>query len=83
MERAAGLSIFLGAAVAEIVGCYAFWAWARLGKSPLQVALAWCLHQDFRVIPLIGPLALGELEESLGALDIALTPDEVRWLAAV
>jgi small multidrug resistance family-3 protein len=35
LERAAGLSIFLGAAVAEIVGCYAFWAWARLGKSPL------------------------------------------------
>lgn len=24
---------FAGAAVAEIAGCYAFWAWLRLGKS--------------------------------------------------
>jgi small multidrug resistance family-3 protein len=24
---------FVGAAFAEIAGCYAFWAWARLGKS--------------------------------------------------
>jgi small multidrug resistance family-3 protein len=23
------------AAIAEIGGCYAFWAWARLGRSPL------------------------------------------------
>ena len=27
--------VFLGAAMAEIAGCYAFWAWLRLGKSPL------------------------------------------------
>ncbi|MDO8901157.1 MAG: YnfA family protein [Phenylobacterium sp.] len=26
-----------GAALAEIAGCYAFWAWLRLGKSPLWV----------------------------------------------
>ncbi len=26
---------FLGAALAEIAGCFAFWAWLRLGKSPL------------------------------------------------
>ncbi len=25
--------IYLGAAVAEIAGCYAVWAWLRLGKS--------------------------------------------------
>ncbi len=54
----------------------------RLGKNPLHVALAYCLHQDFPVIPLIGPLALGELEDSLQALDISLTPDEVKWLEA-
>ena len=52
----------------------------RIGKTPLQVALAWCLWQGFPVIPLIGPLALSELEDSLGALDIALTPEDVRWL---
>ncbi len=25
---------FVGAAIAEIAGCFAFWAWLRLGKSP-------------------------------------------------
>lgn len=29
------LFAFAGAAVAEIAGCFAFWAWLRLGKSPL------------------------------------------------
>jgi small multidrug resistance family-3 protein len=29
------LLAFVGAAVAEIAGCFAFWAWLRLGKSPL------------------------------------------------
>src|SRR5687768_1308374 len=27
--------IFVGAAFAEIAGCFAFWAWLRLDKSPL------------------------------------------------
>lgn len=29
------LLIYLLAAGAEIAGCFAFWAWLRLGKSPL------------------------------------------------
>lgn len=28
---------YLGAALAEIAGCFAFWAWLRLDKSPLWV----------------------------------------------
>ena len=32
-------AIFIGAAIAEIVGCYAFWGWLRLGK-PLWFAAA-------------------------------------------
>lgn len=27
------LFVFVGAALAEIAGCFAFWAWLRLGKS--------------------------------------------------
>lgn len=27
-------TVYVGAAVAEIAGCFAFWAWLRLGKSP-------------------------------------------------
>jgi len=29
------LPIYLGAALAEITGCFAFWAWLRLGRSIL------------------------------------------------
>ena len=29
---------YAGAAVAEIAGCFAFWAWLRLGKSPWWIA---------------------------------------------
>jgi small multidrug resistance family-3 protein len=29
------LAIFFAAALAEIAGCFAFWAWWRLDKSPL------------------------------------------------
>jgi small multidrug resistance family-3 protein len=27
--------IYVGAAIAEIAGCFAFWAWLKLGKSAL------------------------------------------------
>jgi len=30
--------IYIGAAIAEIAGCFAFWAWLRLGKSVLWLA---------------------------------------------
>ena len=53
---------------------------ARLGKRPIHVALAYVLHQPFPVVPLIGPRTLGELEDSLRALTIELTPQEVGWL---
>jgi len=47
----AGLSLFVLAAACEIAGCFAFWAWARLGQSPLWllpglaclIAFAWLL----------------------------------------
>ena len=32
------------------------------------------------MVPLIGPRRLVELDDSLSALEIALTPEEVRWL---
>ena len=45
------LPLFITAAVAEIAGCFSFWAWWRLGKSALWlvpgvvslVAFAWLL----------------------------------------
>ena len=32
------LLAYVGAAVAEIAGCFAFWAWLRLGKSAWWIA---------------------------------------------
>lgn len=29
--------IYIGAAIAEIAGCFSFWAWLRLGRSALWV----------------------------------------------
>jgi predicted dehydrogenase/aryl-alcohol dehydrogenase-like predicted oxidoreductase len=52
----------------------------RLGKNPIHVALAYVLAQPFPVVPLIGPRTLQELDDSLEALDIKLTPDDVRSL---
>ncbi|TGS09963.1 oxidoreductase [Mesorhizobium sp. M2E.F.Ca.ET.209.01.1.1] len=52
----------------------------KLGKSPIHVALAYVLAQPFPSVPLIGPRTLDELEDSLKALDIKLTPEDVAWL---
>lgn len=52
----------------------------RLGKKPIHVALAWTMAQPFPVLPLIGPRRLVELDDSLEALAIRLTPAEARWL---
>ncbi|MEB2844415.1 oxidoreductase [Rhizobiales bacterium RZME27] len=52
----------------------------KRGVSPIHIALAYVIAQPFPVIPLIGPRTVGELEDSLSALSISLTPDEVRWL---
>ncbi len=32
-----GVGFYLAAALAEIAGCFAFWAWLRLGRSVLWV----------------------------------------------
>ncbi len=50
------------------------------GCTLRQVALAWVLHSPLEIFALIGPATLSELEDCLGALDVALTPAEVAWL---
>jgi Predicted dehydrogenases and related proteins len=52
----------------------------QLGHNPIHVALAYVLAQDFPSVPLIGPRRLVELEDSLNAFDIRLTPEQVKWL---
>lgn len=50
------------------------------GVLPINIALAYVLWQPFPTFPLIGPRTLAETRTSLRALDIELTPDELRWL---
>lgn len=53
---------------------------AETGHSPIHVALAYVLAQPFPSIPLIGPRRLEELEDSLKAFEIKLSPEQVKWL---
>ncbi|MBP8940376.1 MAG: aldo/keto reductase, partial [Agrobacterium sp.] len=54
----------------------------KLGRHPIHIALAYVIAQPFPVIPLIGPRTIAELEDSLSALDIVLTAEQVKWLEA-
>ncbi len=47
---------------------------------PIAIALAYVLCQPFPTFPLIGPQTLDEVRTSWEALDVQLTPEEVRWL---
>ena len=54
----------------------------KLGRHPIHIALAYVIAQPFPVIPLIGPRTIAELEDSLSALNLALTDEQVKWLEA-
>ena len=38
------------------------------------------LHQPLNLYALIGPATVDELDNSLGALDVQLSDDELAWL---
>jgi aryl-alcohol dehydrogenase-like predicted oxidoreductase len=48
--------------------------------SVSQLALAWLLSDPLITSPIIGPRSLEQLQDNLGALDVALTPDEKAQL---
>jgi pyridoxine 4-dehydrogenase len=45
-----------------------------------QLAIAWVLHQGTDIFPLIGARNREQLRESLGALQVQLSADDVRHL---
>ncbi len=53
------------------------------GASPSQIAIAWVLAQGDHIVPIPGTTRLSHLEENAGAVDIALTPDQVEALRSV
>ena len=52
----------------------------RHGVDPVAIALAWVLQQPFPTFPLIGPRHVAETRSSLRALEVRLTPAELRYL---
>lgn len=50
----------------------------RKHASPAQIALAWLLAQKPWIAPIPGTTKLHRLEENLGALNVELTPDDLR-----
>jgi len=50
------------------------------GVSAMQIAMAWVLNQPFPTFALAGLRTPDQAREALAAVDIVLTPDEVRWL---
>ena len=69
------------AAVAEIAGCFAFWSWLRLGRSPLWlvpgvaalILFAWVLTR-------VDSAAAGRAYAAYGGVYIAAS---LVWLSAV
>lgn len=49
-------------------------------KTPIQIALAWLLHQPFNVAAVIGPEKTSELVNSIEGSDISLSLKEVDYL---
>jgi len=54
----------------------------RKSATPAQIALAWLLAQKPWIVPIPGTTKLERLEENLGALDVVLTPDDLRQIDA-
>ena len=52
------------------------------GVTSAQLAVAWVLAKNRNIVPLIGARTREQLSDSLGALDIRLTPEEIGLLEA-
>ena len=44
---------------------------AEIGAPPADVALAWLLHNPVVTAPIIGPRTVAQVDDALGALDVA------------
>jgi aryl-alcohol dehydrogenase-like predicted oxidoreductase len=52
----------------------------QTGRSMAQVALAWLMHRDQPVIPIIGARKLPQLKDNLASVDLRLTTDQIAVL---
>jgi aryl-alcohol dehydrogenase-like predicted oxidoreductase len=63
-------------AVVELVTKFA----AEKKVTPAQIALAWILAQKPWMVPIPGTTKLHRLEENIGAVNVQLTPDDLRQI---
>ena len=52
----------------------------ELGRTPNEIALAWVWSQSFPSVAIIGPRSLEQLQSSLRAADLKLSPEQAAWL---
>jgi NDP-hexose C3-ketoreductase / dTDP-4-oxo-2-deoxy-alpha-D-pentos-2-ene 2,3-reductase len=52
----------------------------KLGEEPANVGLAWLLHQEGVTGPIIGPRTIGQLDDSLRAVELTLDDDVLTRL---
>ena len=53
---------------------------AEIGCTPHQLALAYLMNQPFPTIPILGTASEAHLREAIGAAEICLSAEQVRWL---
>jgi aryl-alcohol dehydrogenase-like predicted oxidoreductase len=73
-EEALQANLKLAAAVKELS--------SEKGITPAQLALAWVLAQGKDVVPIPGTKRVRYLQENMGAIDVHLTPDDLKKIAA-
>jgi aryl-alcohol dehydrogenase-like predicted oxidoreductase len=73
-EEALQANLKLAAAVKELA--------SEKGITPAQLALAWVLAQGKDVVPIPGTKRVRYLQENMGAIDVHLTPDDLKKIAA-
>ncbi len=55
----------------------------KKGCKPSQLALAWVLAQDKNIVPIPGTKRRKYLEENVGAIEVQLTPEDLRRIDEV
>jgi aryl-alcohol dehydrogenase-like predicted oxidoreductase len=65
-------------AVVDLIGRFA----KQKNATPAQIALAWLLAQKPWIVPIPGTTKLNRLEENLAAVNVDLSPEDLRQLEA-
>lgn len=75
------VAAYIGAALAEIAGCFAFWAWLRLEKSPIWLVPGmFSLALFAYLLTLVDSEAAGRAYAAYGGVYIVAS---IAWLWAV